>query len=151
MQAATVPAALREKLGEPGTAGLLDLLETSGKEWKTDVLTVASERFEHRVAVEGNKLRLEMTTGFADVRQDMAQMKADLRQDMAKMESGLRQDMGRMESGLRQDMGRMESTLRQEIRDGLATVRVELIKWSFAFWVGQMLTVIAVIALMLRK
>jgi len=38
------------------------------------------------------------------------------------------------------------ATVRQEI----AAVRVELIRWSFAFWVGQIAVMIGVLAFMLR-
>jgi len=36
------------------------------------------------------------------------------------------------------------------IREEIAAVRVELIRWSFAFWVGQIAVMIGVLAFMLR-
>lgn len=107
-----------------------------------------TDRFERRVAEECGKVRVEMAQGFAGLRGDMAQMESGLRGDMAKMESGLRGDMAQMESGLRGDMAQMESGLREDLQRGLANVRVEVIKWSFLFWVTQVATLAA---LFLRK
>ena len=36
------------------------------------------------------------------------------------------------------------------IRGDLASVRVEILRWSFAFWIGQIAAIGALIALMLR-
>lgn len=95
MQAATIPAPLREKLGEPGTAGLRDLLESAGREWKADVLATATDSFERRLTDECSKMRVEMA-------------------------------------------------------NGLANIRVEIIKWSFAFWVSQIVTLGGLLALLMR-
>lgn len=49
------------------------------------------------------------------------------------------------------------SSLRLELHDGLAavrqevaTTRVELLKWSFAFWIGQIAVMAGLLAFMLR-
>lgn len=125
MEASHVSAPLRERLGESGTTGLLNLLDTSGRAWKADLLATAAERFGYRVTDECKTVRLEISNGFA----------------------GLRQEMNALQSGLRQEMTELRADLRQEI----GNVRFELIKWSFAFWVAQILTVTTVIALMLRR
>lgn len=84
MQASTVRAAVRERLGEPGTAALVDLLEAEGKAWKTDVLATATDRFERRLTDECGKIRVEMTNGFAALRQDMTKGLADVRLEIIK-------------------------------------------------------------------
>jgi hypothetical protein len=54
------------------------------------------------------------------------------------------------------------SGLREEIREGLhdglasvrqelATTRVEMLKWSFLFWIGQIGAIAGLLAFMLRK
>ena len=60
--------------------------------------------------------------------------------------SGLRIQIAHVESTLRQDMAAMGATLRQEMAAG----RVEFIKWSFLFWVGQVLAVTGFLTVMLR-
>lgn len=64
--------------------------------------------------------------------------------------SKLRVDMAQLES-------RLTSTFRQELHEGLASVRqeiagtrVELLKWSFLFWVGQVAAMAGLLAFMLR-
>ena len=82
MSAAANLAALRQRLGEEGTACLVRMLEETRQEVKEEVMTGSSEPFERRLAEECGALRLEMTKGFA----------------------------------------RLETTL---------------VKWCFAFWIGQ--------------
>lgn len=60
--------------------------------------------------------------------------------------SSLRVDFTREVSGLRQDIGRQIS----DVRHDLGQVRVELLKWSFLFWIGQVAAVAGLLALMLR-
>lgn len=79
-----------------------------------DVLTIATERFERRLSEEMGKLR-----------HDMTDMRSELKGEILGLRSELKGEM----SGLREDMTR-----------GLANVRVEIIKWSFAFWVAQLVT-----------
>lgn len=74
--------------------------------WAEHVLSIAAERFERRLAEEIAGLRVdlmrEMHTGFASIRQEMADQ------------------------------------------------RVELLKWSLLFWVGQFAAVTAVLSFLLR-
>ena len=73
-------------------------------------------------------------------------MRADLRQEMATMRADLRQEMATMGAELRQEMATMGADLRQEI----ATGRVDLFKWCFLFWIGQVLAITGIMGVMLR-
>jgi hypothetical protein len=84
MQAGRISVALRERLGEQGTVGLLELVDSSGREWKEDVLTSASERFERRLTEEISGLRLEMSNGFAALRIELREGLANVRVDLIK-------------------------------------------------------------------
>lgn len=53
-------------------------------------------------------------------------------------------------SSLRVDMTREMSALRQDFTKDLSSVRVELLKWSFLFWVGQVAAMAGLLAFMLR-
>ena len=119
---------LHDRLGDSGVLALHDLLEANGRIWKEDVLTVATERFERRLGEECGALRLDMTRGFAGVRREMTDGFAALRQEMAQMRVDL------------------TTAFHRE----LANVRVDLIKWSFVFWIGQLVALSGVMALMLR-
>ncbi len=111
MEPTGVPAALRERLGQEATAGLLEFSRTTGRAWREDVLSVVTERFERRLTEEISGLRVEMANGFASLRQEMTQGLAQLRQE-------------------------------------IAATKVDLIKWSFVFWTGQVVVLGGLMAIM---
>jgi hypothetical protein len=113
MAARRMPAALRNQIGEEGTFGLIELLDSEQKHWSDDVLNVAAERFERR-----------LTEGISGLHEEL---RTALRDERLALSDGL-------------------GVVRQEI----ATTRVELVKWSFLFWVGQVAAVAALLAAMFR-
>ena len=164
----TVPAPLREQLGPEATGGLLHLLEISHREWSADVIIACTERFERRLVEEiaglrvqvaqteavlrrdmaemGADIRREMAEMGADIRREMAEMGADIHREMAQMGGDIRREMAQMGGDLRQEMGQMGSGIRQEI----ATGRVEMLKWCFLFWIGQLVTIASIVGIMVR-
>ncbi len=124
MEIEDVPVALQARLGPEATGGLLQLLDRSHRQAREDVITACTERFERRLVEEVSGLRIQI----------------------AQVESTVRQDMAAMGATLRQEIATMGSTLRQEMAAG----RVEFIKWSFLFWVGQVLAVTGFLTVMLR-
>ena len=107
MDECRIPPAVRARLGDDGTFGLVELLDVEKKDWSEYVLTTATDRFERRLAQELGLLRQELRTSMHD--------------------------------GL--------GTIRTE----LASARVEMLRWSFVFWIGQVAAVAALLAFMLRK
>jgi hypothetical protein len=93
-----IPAALRARLEDDATFGLVELLDSERKDWSEQVLSVASDRFERRLAQELGAMRAEVGDGFTAIRQEMA------------------------------------------------TSRVELLKWSFVFWIGQVAAIAGLLA-----
>lgn len=65
--AGRIAAALRNRLGDDATFGLIELLETERKDWSDQVLTTATDRFERRLAEEMALLRHEMAAMRADL------------------------------------------------------------------------------------
>ena len=179
MEYEAVPSALRERLGPEGIAALLDLFDMARHESRDDVMTSCSERFERRLVEEvstlrvdivegdaalrqemtqlGSSLRQEMGELRATLRQEMAELRASLRQEMGELRASLRQEMTQLGSGLRQEMTELRASLRQEmmelggsLRGEMSAGRVELLKWCFAFWVGQVIAVTGLLTVMLR-
>ena len=107
MASGRVPSALRTRLGDGGTFGLIELLDTDRKEWSEHVLSVAADRFERRLTEEISHFREEIREG--------------------------------LHNGL--------TSVRQEI----ATTRVEMLKWTFVFWIGQVAAMAGLLAYMLGK
>jgi hypothetical protein len=60
--------------------------------------------------------------------------------------SALRVDLVQAESHLRRDLHEGLAGVRQEISD----TRVELLKWSFLFWLGQVAAIAGLLGFMLR-
>jgi hypothetical protein len=54
-------------------------------------------------------------------------------------------------SGLRRDLLQELHASLAEIRKELADTRVELLRWSFVFWIGQLAAVAAILGLMLGR
>jgi hypothetical protein len=119
-----VPAALREQLGLEATSGLLQVLDRSHRDGRADVIAACTDRFERRLVEE-----------ISGVRVQIAQVEASLRREMTEMGAAIRRDMAELCAGIRQDM---------------ASGRVELLKWCFLFWVGQVVAIAGIMGLMLR-
>ncbi len=141
-----VPAALSGRLGPDATNGLLQLLDRSCQEAREDVITACTERFERRLVEETSGLRIQINRLEATLRQEMTTLEASLRQEMTTLGASLRLEMSTLGGSLRQEIADLGASLRAEIASG----RVEFIKWSFLFWIGQVLAMIGILGIMLR-
>jgi hypothetical protein len=108
-----VPAAVRHALGEVATEGLIEWVDEQSQNRSDQVLSIAADRFERRLADDIHAVRI----------------------DLAQLESRLRVEF---HEGL--------AAVRQEI----AGTRVEFLRWSFLFWVGQVAVIAGLLAFMLR-
>lgn len=124
MESKTVPTALRERLGSEATHDLLRLFDTARAEWSAEVVSLSLERFERRLVEELAGLRIEMAQQGASLRVEIAAVRTELKSDMQEGFALIRQEM--------------------------ATNRFELLKWSFLFWIGQVLAIVGLVGAMLR-
>jgi hypothetical protein len=69
IQANSVPAALRERLGPDATSGLRHVLELERRTWSDEVLNIGAERFERRLAESASVLRVQLAQTEAVLRQ----------------------------------------------------------------------------------
>ena len=69
----------------------------------------------------------------------------------ARFERRLTQEIAAFRVEITRELHESLAAIRQEFTRELATVRVELIRWSFVFWIGQVGVTIAVMAFMLRN
>ena len=63
-----------------------------------------------------------------------------------RFERRLAQEIAGLEMGLRKEMHEGFAAIRQE----MSNQRAELLKWSFAFWIGQLAAMCGLLAFMLR-
>jgi hypothetical protein len=158
MEVEDVSPALRQRLGPDATIGLLALLEASRKDWAQDVINQAVERFEREFTRQIGGLREEMREGFASLRAELRDGDAALRAEMRDGDAALRAEIRDGDATLRAEMREGDAALRLEMREGDAAIRlemrdqrVELLKWSFAFWVAQFVSVGGLMAILLRS
>jgi hypothetical protein len=165
---ATAVGALREKLGDEAIGGLQIFVDDAGRKWKEEMLTIAAERFSHRLTAEIGALRLDMAKEFAAVRvetarefgavrAEMAAMRTELHTEMADMRTELHTEMADMRTELRTEMADMRTELRTELADmgaglrtEMAATRFSILKWAFLFWIGQVAAMTGIMALLLR-
>jgi hypothetical protein len=111
---------LRDKLGPEASQDLSRAFE----EVQNDMLTITAERFEGRLIAVGAELRSEIHA-----------TQSDLQREMTRMDAGFRTTLI---EGL------------SKIRTDLSESRVEVMRWSFYFWLGQFAATGALIGLLLR-
>jgi hypothetical protein len=107
-----------------------------------DVINRSVERFEQRLVVELAGVRTEMARCEARLREEIA----GVRVEMARGEARLHGEISQTGAMLREEMAQQGAMIRQEV----ATNRFELLKWSFLFWVGQVIAVVGLVGVMLR-
>jgi len=141
--AGRVPAALRHRLGDDATIGLVELLDSERKDWSDQVLSVAADRFERRLSEELSILRVEVRTalhdGLAQVREELAQMRQELTHEM---HSGL--------DSVRGDTVSVRAEI-ASVRAEITASRVEALRWSFVFWIGQVAAMAGMLSFVLRR
>lgn len=120
MRPLRVPPRLREQLGNDASDDLTLLLQDTGTNWRDEVLTLATERFARLLAEETGRIRADMAGLECRLRTELAEFRATMREEQAAM--------------------------RSEWRDGLAAVRVDVLRWSFLFWIGQLTAMVGLFA-----
>ena len=71
-----VPVALRERLGEDAAHAFYDYIESSGGQWRDDVITACRERMELRTAHLAS--REDLVEGMARIGQEMGNLRVEL-------------------------------------------------------------------------
>ena len=100
---------------------------------------------------------LELRKDVGDLRKEIGGLEVRLVDRISQSEAGLRKDIGSLEVGLVDRMNQSETGLRTEIGNlevrmerGFGTLRSDVIKWSFAFWTGQVVAMAAILSVLLR-
>jgi hypothetical protein len=120
MPRTTISVRLRERLGEDASEDLALAIDGA----KGDMIAICQEKFEARLTVVASELR-----------QDMTKLDANLRVTMADGFSAVRKEMSDGFAALRKEMSEM---------------RVDMIRASFLFWLGQFAALVVALNYMLR-
>ena len=111
MDAGAVPTVLADRLGPEATGELIELFAVAERECVEQVMARSVERFERRLTEEISLLRIEMVRGDSALREEIGHLRVEMHQEM---------------TGLRQEM---------------ASQKFDLLKWSFLFWIGQVVAI----------
>ena len=128
---ASIGSVLLDRLGQEGADGFQQILDDHRRETVEQVSAQCAERVERRVVDEASRLRLEM-----------GQLRSDLRFEMSHMRGDLRGEIGELRTETREGFA--------ALRGEMARDRFELLKWAFAFCVGQLFAVVGLMAVLLR-
>ena len=119
----TIPKALRDKLGEEGADGLIELLNNSSDNIHNSVIILAGEKFESRLSEEIGQFRAENA-------EQIASLRAEFYEQIA---------------GLRSEFYQEISKLRSELLEKIEENKSSTIRWMFLFWVGQIGTLVGIL------
>jgi predicted Holliday junction resolvase-like endonuclease len=117
---------LKPKLGEEEARSLLEFIASS---------------VEQRAATKA-----DLQQAVSSLREELHLAVASLREEMRQGDASLREEMQRAHTSLREEMRQGDASLREELQK----VRAELIKWSFAFWVGNVAVLSGILFALLR-
>ena len=109
MSVITIPPVLEEKLGADGAQALVDLLNASHVNFKTDVVEICEERFESRLSREASSLRSETSALSANLQGEMVSLRSEFREEMANLAAELRGEMAGMRSEYRDGITKLHS------------------------------------------
>lgn len=127
-----IPKILQEKLTPEGAEALVHVLDRIEDRSQVRILETTQERFEKRLVTEISKLREDHTLLRSELKEDHTVPRAELRKDITSARTDLKITEERLEK-------RIES------------VKAELIKWMFIFWIGQIGTIIAILFAFFKK
>jgi hypothetical protein len=146
MEVEDVPVVLQERLGPEASVALVDFVHQAQQEWTVDVTTAAVERFERRLLEFERRIREDLGGKIAELREDMISREARLRADIVAGNAELREEMQAGDGDLRLEMIKGFSSVRED----MALLKFDLLKWSFAFCIGQVVVLATIAGLMLR-
>ena len=118
MAVISVPRELREKLGDPATDSLVDLLHQFGNEQRQDLIAVVEERFARHVAESRDTLRSEMHAGLDALRSEMHAGFLDLQKQLLNQQqqlTSMTKEIGSVRADLTKEIGSVRADLRKEI------------------------------------
>jgi len=160
-----VPSILKERLGDEATLGLLDFVDAECNAWSGRVLTTAAQRLDAAAERYDTKLdeigrrfgakfdEIERRFDEIERRFDELGRRFDARFDEierrfdTKLDSKLAMAAERYERRLAEEVAGLRVAVVREIHEG----RVDSIKWSFLFWLGQVAAIFGLFSLMLRS
>jgi small-conductance mechanosensitive channel len=124
---------LKPRLGEEEARSLLEFIEST---------------VEQRAVTKA-----DLQQAIASLREEMRQLEGALREEIRQGDASLREEIRQIDASLREEIRQIDASLREEIhtlRGEMYKMRADLIKWSFAFWVGNVAVLSGIMFALLR-
>jgi hypothetical protein len=89
----------------------------------------------------------------AATKEDLLRTEAALKEDLQRMETALRGEIHRLDQrleGTRADLGQKLEGAKAEFGQKLEAAKADLIKWSFAFWIGNVAVMSGIMFVLIR-
>jgi bifunctional DNA-binding transcriptional regulator/antitoxin component of YhaV-PrlF toxin-antitoxin module len=131
----TIPKPLREKLGDDGTEGLIEVLNRQEEHTQDSVIETAADRFERRLTEVG-----------AGLDNRIIEVESGLRVEISDAEKRFERRLTEESSRLDKRITEVESGLRVEIQKS----KTDTIKWMFVFYIGQVAALGGILFAVLR-
>ncbi|GER93626.1 hypothetical protein A45J_1374 [hot springs metagenome] len=158
MPVITIPKALRDKLGDEAAESFAVLLKEVEHEGRKDALVLAEERFERRLSEEAASLRVKISEVKAELETKISEVKTDLEAKISEVEERFERRLSEEVASLRVKISEVKAELetkisevKAELEAKISEVKVDIIKWMFIFWAGQIVVLIAILQIFFRK
>lgn len=125
----TIPEALRDKLGPEGARALAELLNETSVHTREDVIQIAADRFERRLAEESAKVRAEIGA-----------LRTECMSEIGKLRTEFMSEFGRLRTESISETGKLRAESLSEIgklRADMGSFEGRITRWMFVFWIGQ--------------
>ncbi|MBF0538634.1 MAG: hypothetical protein HQL03_10325 [Nitrospirae bacterium] len=135
---------LKDKLGEEATVAVIDAFDEVTERAKNEVVT--KDYFELRLTEETGKLRFEINKLRTDLdaRISHQDTKIDkLRTDLDAKISHQDTKIDKLRTDLEAKIDKLRTDLEAKIDVKLSETKIEILKWTFLFWIGQLAAMVA--------
>jgi RNA polymerase-binding transcription factor DksA len=131
---------LKPKLGEEEARALLEFVEAS-----VERKTATKEDLLHtEVALREDLQRTELT-----LREELRRVDQSLREEIRQVDQALREEIRQVDQALREEIHRLDHKI-DAVRVEIATVKADLIKWAFGFWISNVVILSGIMFALLR-
>lgn len=131
MSVIIVPKVIRDKFGEVCADAFVGLIKEIDLDARKDAIAIAEERLEKRLTEESGKINQKTT------------------EVEGRFEKKLTEEIGKVNQKVTEVERRIRVNI-EKLRTEIEKNKVDIIKWVFVFWMGQIGVLSAIIFAMLR-
>jgi len=139
MQIVVLPEVIEQKLKANERREVIDfinhLVADTSDGLKKDIIEILEEKFEKKLSVELVNLKLELIGKNSDLAEQ-------LNERITKLDVLLNERITKLDVQLSEKITIGNEKLRAELVEKIANSKVDMIKWMFIFWIGNVIAII---------